>query len=388
MKLPPWPHFDDDEMATTARVLNSGKVNYWTGEEGRHFEREFATYCGVDHAIALTNGTAALEVALHALGLGPGDDVIVPSCTFIATASAAVMRGANPVVADIDPESLNLTVNTIDAALTPRTRAIIVVHLAGWPCDLAPIIAYARQRGIYLIEDCAQAHGATYRGQPVGSFGDVGAFSFCQDKIMSTGGEGGMIVTNNPTVWDRAWSFKDHGKSYDAVYNRNHPPGFRWLHESFGTNLRLTEMQSAIGRIQLTKLDGWVAKRRENAATFTAKLQSHPALHVPTPPDDCAHAYYKFYVYIDLEQLRTDWDRQRLLSALAERGVPCFTGICTEIHREIAFAAPGLNVSDCPTAKAVGEQTLLFLVHPTLDATHISWMADEFLDVLDNAIEQ
>ncbi|MDI6817695.1 MAG: DegT/DnrJ/EryC1/StrS family aminotransferase, partial [Actinomycetota bacterium] len=236
----PWPHFDQDEIDAATAVLKSGKVNYWTGDEGRLFEREFAAYTGCDYAVALANGTVALELALYALGIGPGDEVIVPSRTFIASASAIVMRGATPVMADVDPVSQNITAETVAAAMTPKTRAIIVVHLAGWPCDMDPINKLAREHGLAVIEDCAQAHGATYKGRAVGSLGDVAAFSFCQDKIITTGGEGGMLTTNNKDVWEKAWSFKDHGKSLDAVYNRQHPPGFRWVHETFGTNWRLT----------------------------------------------------------------------------------------------------------------------------------------------------
>ncbi len=194
--FPTWPHFDPDEIATAARVLQSGKVNYWTGEEGRRFEDEFAAQAGCKYGIAVANGTVALELALHALGIGPGDEVIVPSRTFIASASSVVMRGAKPVLADVDPNSQNLTVATIRPLLTTRTRAVIAVHLAGWPCDMDLIAELAHGHGLKVIEDCAQCHGATYKGRPVGSLGDVGAFSFCQDKIMTTGGEGGMVTTN------------------------------------------------------------------------------------------------------------------------------------------------------------------------------------------------
>src|ERR1039458_6044205 len=262
----PWPHFTPDEVDAVSRVVQSGKVNYWTGSEGRLFEEEFAAFTGSKHAIALANGTVALELALHALGVGPGDGGVGASRTFIASASCAVMRGAVPVVADVDRNSQNITADTVRAALTPRTRAIIPVHLAGWPCDMDPILELARERGLWVIEDCAQAHGATYKGRTVGSMGDVNAFSFCQDKIMTTGGEGGLLTTNDPDKWARAWAFKDHGKSYDAVYNRTHLPGFRWLHESFGTNWRLTEIQSALGRVLLRKLPQMVEKRRGLAA--------------------------------------------------------------------------------------------------------------------------
>ncbi len=271
--FPPWPYYEPDEMEAVTAVLASGRVNYWTGEEGRQFESEFAAQVGTQHAVAVMNGSVALELALRALGLGPGDEVVVPARSFIASASSVVLVGARPVFADVDPLSGNLTAESIAAVLSPRTRAVIVVHLGGWPCDMDSISALTQARGLRLIEDCAQAHGATYKGRQVGSFGAAAAFSFCQDKIMSTGGEGGMLVCNDETVWQRAWSYKDHGKSWDAVYRRQHPPGFRWLHESFGSNWRMTEMQAAIGRRQLKKLSSWVAQRQQNALALELALR-------------------------------------------------------------------------------------------------------------------
>ena len=232
----PWPSVSEDEIDAATAVLRSGKLNYWTGDEGPKFEAEFAAFAGCDHAVALANGSVALELALYALGIGAGDEVIVPSRTFIASASCVLMRGATPVFADVDPVSQTLTVDTVRAVLSPKTRAIIAVHLAGWPCDLDPIIELAREYRIKIVEDCAQAHGATYKARPVGSLGDVAAFSFCQDKIMSTGGEGGMLTTNDHDLWRRAWSFKDHGKSYEAAHKRQNSVAFRWLHETVGTN--------------------------------------------------------------------------------------------------------------------------------------------------------
>ncbi len=363
----PWPYFEDDEVEAAAAVLRSGRVNYWTGEEGRQFEREFAAFTGCAYAVAVVNGTVALELALHALGVGPGDEVIVPSRTFIASASCAVMRGVTPVVADVDPVSQNLTAETVAAALTPRTKAVIAVHLAGWPCEMDSILELARKKGLFVIEDCAQAHGATYKGRPVGSFGDAAAFSFCQDKIMTTGGEGGMLITNRREVWERAWSYKDHGKSYEAVYHREHPPGFRWLHESFGTNWRMTEMQAAIGRVQLRKLPGWVAKRRRNAAILTERFSRLPALRVTVPPEEVDHAYYKYYAFVRPEALKDGWDRDRVMLAVQAEGIPCFVGSCSEIYREEAFRREGLGPAEpLPVARELGETALMFLVHPTL----------------------
>lgn len=364
----PWPHFPLDEIAAASSVLASGKVNYWTGDEGRLFEKEFAAFTGCQYAIALANGTVALEIALYALDIGPGDEVIVTSRTFIASASCIIMRGAVPVMADIDPVSQNVTAGTVRAAISSRTKAIIAVHLAGWPCDMDPILESAREHGLRVIEDCAQAHGAMYKGKPVGSLGDVAAFSFCQDKIMTTGGEGGILTTDNETIWRKAWEFKDHGKSFDAVYKRQHPPGFRWLHESFGTNWRLTEMQSAIGRIQLRKLPEWTKTRRHHASILSECFRRIPALRVTTPPEEIGHAYYKYYVFLRSERLKACWDRERIMNAVCAEGVPCFSGSCSEIYLEKAFDKEGLRPSErFPVAKELGETSLMFLVHPTLN---------------------
>ncbi|WP_136514311.1 DegT/DnrJ/EryC1/StrS family aminotransferase [Geomonas edaphica] len=361
----PWPAFTTEEADAVRRVLLSNKVNYWTGTEGRMFEKEFAKHCGVNHAIALANGTVALELALYALGIGPGDEVITTSRTFIASASCIVMRGATPVLADVDPVTQNITAETIRPHITPQTKAIICVHLAGWPCDMDPILELAREYGLKVIEDCAQCHGASYKGRPVGSLGDVAAFSFCQDKIMTTGGEGGMLTTNDEDIWRRAWEFKDHGKSYDAVYNRQHPPGFRWLHESFGTNWRLTEMQSAIGRIQLAKLPEWTLARRRNAEILTKGFRNLTGLRVTVPPPEIGHAYYKYYVFVEPERLAEGWDRDRIMNAVTAEGIPCFSGSCSEIYLEKAF--DGLRpATRFPVAKELGETSLMFLVHPTL----------------------
>jgi dTDP-4-amino-4,6-dideoxygalactose transaminase len=378
-----WPYFEADEIDAATRVLQSGKVNYWTGEEGRRFEEEFAAQAGCKYGIAVANGTVALELALHALGIGPGDEVIVPSRTFIASASCVVMRGAKPVLADVDPNSQNLTAETIRPLLTTRTRAIVAVHLAGWPCDMDPIVALAREQGLKVIEDCAQCHGATYKGRPVGSLGDVGAFSFCQDKIMTTGGEGGMVTTNDKAVWEQAWSYKDHGKSYEAVYNRQHPPGFRWLHESIGTNWRLTEFQSALGRVLLGKLPRMVEVRRRNAAILTQGFTQHDALRVPQPPSHIGHSYYKYYAFVRPEKLRKEWTRDRILSAIVAEGIPCFTGSCSEIYLEKAFVPELRPTKRLTGAKELGETSLMFLVHPTLsqvDMHDTCWAVAKVLD--------
>jgi dTDP-4-amino-4,6-dideoxygalactose transaminase len=384
--FPPWPVFAADEIEAVLAVLRSGKVNYWTGEEGRLFEKEFAQYVGTRHAIALANGTVALELALYAIGIGPGDEVITTSRTFIASASAIVMRGATPVIADIDRESQNVTAETIAAVLSERTRAIIVVHLAGWPCDMDPIMQLARERGLKVIEDCAQAQGAVYKGRKVGSIGDVGAFSFCQDKIMTTGGEGGMLTTDDSELWERAWAFKDHGKSYRAVFELNPQTGFRWLHESFGTNWRMTEMQSALGRVILKKLPDWLAIRRAHGAHLNETLRDVPNLRICEPPPHVQHAYYKYYVFVRPERLKASWTRDRILETIAGEGVPCFSGSCSEIYLEKAFAGTGWQPAGrLPVARELGETSLMFLVHPTLGRNEIHHAAKVIRRILEEA---
>jgi len=366
--FPPWPLFEDDEIEAVEKVLRSGRVNYRTGPEGRAFEKEFADFVGVSHAVALANGTLALEAALQALGIGAGDEVVVPTRTFIATASAVVARGATPVVADVDRDSQNVTASTIEAVLTERTAAVIVVHLAGMPCDMDPILELAARRGLKVIEDCAQALAASYKGRPIGSMGDAGAFSFCQDKIMTTAGEGGMLVTNDETLWKRVWSHRDHGKDYDLDRKAAATPGaeFRWVHTSFGTNWRMTEMQSAQGRVALQKVPGWVERRRANAEILRAGMRDIEALRVLWPSEDEYHAFYKFYAFVRPERLVGGWDRKRIAEAIAAEGVPCYTGSCSEIYLEVAFE--GLEtrpIERLPVAKELGETSLMFLVHPT-----------------------
>lgn len=363
----PWPVFAADELDAVAAVLRSGRVNYWTGEQSQEFEREFAQLVGVKYAVAVANGTVALELALYALGVGPGDEVVVPSKTFIATASCVVRAGATPVVADIDPDSQNLTAASIAAVLTARSKAVIVVHLAGWPCEMDEILELAKQRGLVVIEDCAQALGARYRGRMTGAMGNAGAFSFCQDKIITTGGEGGMLVTDSRALWEKAWSYKDHGKSYAAAFEREHALGFRWLHQRFGSNWRITEMQSAIGRLQLRKLPQWLATRRDNAGLLSHGLAGIPGLRLALPPAHSEHAYYKYYVFIRPELLRPGWNMPRLLDALGAEGIPCGVGACSEIYREQAFVDAGLGPDrPLPVASRLADLSLMFMLHPGL----------------------
>ncbi|MFC4296726.1 DegT/DnrJ/EryC1/StrS family aminotransferase [Castellaniella hirudinis] len=384
--FPPWPSFTPEEADAARDVILSNRVNYWTGQECREFEREFAAWTGTRHAIALANGTVALDLALRGLGIGAGDEVIVTSRTFLASASCIVNAGAIPVFADVDPDSQNVTADTIRAVLTPRTRAVICVHLAGWPCDMDPIMELAREHDLFVIEDCAQAHGARYKGRPVGSIGHVGAWSFCQDKIMTTGGEGGMITTDDTDLWQRMWAYKDHGKSWDAVYERQHPPGYRWLHESFGTNWRMIEVQAAIGRIQLRRMADWQAARLRHARRIWAHARALPGLRVPDVPDSIDHAAYKCYVFLDLDALAPGWTRERIMQAIADQGVPVYSGSCSEIYLERAFDETDFRpAARLPVARALGDTSLMFLVHPTLQDEHIDQTCEALSAVMAQA---
>lgn len=367
----PWPSFAEDEVQAAATVLRSGKVNYWTGEETRRFETEFAAFAGCLYGVAVANGTVALELALRALGIGPGDEVIVTCRTFLASASCIVAVGARPVFADVDFETQNITATTIAAVVTPATRAIIAVHLAGHPCEMDEINALAKGLGIFVVEDCAQAHGALYKGRPVGSLGDIAAFSFCQDKILTTAGEGGMTTTNSEELWKRMWAYKDHGKDYDTVYHHQHPWGFRWLHTSFGTNWRMNEVHAAVGRVALRKLNGWVDARRNHASILIEALSHLPALRIPVPSSHIAHSYYKFYVFVRPEQLASGWSRDRIAIEISEQGVPCSVGSCSEVYLEKAFPAEWHPPVRLPVARQLGETSLMFMVHPTLSEAAI-----------------
>ena len=381
-----WPSFNKQEIDAVSGVLSSNQVNYWTGGQCRDFELEFAQFCNTKHAISLANGTLALDLALKALDIKPGDEVIVTSRTFIASVSAIVNIGATPIFSDVDLDSQNITLQSIRNQITKKTKAILCVHLAGWPCDMDEMMGIANEFDLYVIEDCAQAHGAKYKGKSVGSIGHIGCWSFCQDKIMTTGGEGGMVTTNDESLWRKMWAYKDHGKSYEAVYEREHPKGFQWLHESFGMNYRMTEIQAAIGRIQIKKMPDWHSKRINNANKIWNSARQCKGLRVPGIPDYIEHAAYKCYVFIKEGQLKSGWNRDKIIDEIRGLGVPCRSGSCSEVYLEKAFDSTGFRPKErLANAKELGETSLMFLVHPTLTEDEIQQTCNAITSVMDLA---
>ena len=382
----PWPSFSEEEADAVKNVLLSNKVNYWTGNECREFEKEFAVWSNSKYAIAVANGTLALDSSFKALKIGAGDEVIVTARTYIASVTSIVNAGATPIFADIDLNSQNITFQSIRSKITKKTKAIVCVHLAGWPCEMDEIMNLAKKFNLYVVEDCSQAHGAKYKGKSVGSIGDIGCWSFCQDKIITTGGEGGMVTTNNKSLWSLMWSYKDHGKSYEAVYEKKHPAGFRWVNESFGTNWRMTEMQGAIGRIQLKRMSNWRTSRFTNANKIWHSAKHCKGLRVPNIPDHIEHAAYKCYVFIKLNKLKKLFNRDKIIKEINKLGVPCYTGVCSEVYLEKAFENTKFRPKErLVNTKELGETSLMFLAHPTLTKKEIQQTCNAIKSVMNIA---
>lgn len=387
-KIAPWPFYDNDERVAVQEVMMSGRVNQWTGHHVKEFEKEFAEYVGTEYAVAVSNGTVALDLILGSFQSDPHrDEILVTSRTFMASVSSIVLAGFVPVFVDVDPETGNICPKDIARKISNRTVAIMCVHLAGLPCDMDPIIDIGAEYGVLIIEDCAQAHGAEYKGRKVGSLGHVAAWSFCQDKIMSTAGEGGMVTTNIPELYKHIWEFKDHGKSLDKISTPNPSKGFRFIHDSFGSNYRMTEIQAAVGRLQLKKLDYWIQIRNLNADYLDETLSQYSAVTVVRHTTaDVLHAKYKHYAYVNPEGLREGWDRQRIIDELTKLGVPVYTGSCSEVYLEDAFLKVGLAPQvSLPNALKLGETSLMFLVHPTITQNDLDFMREGLETVLGSA---
>ncbi len=385
-KLNHWPQYSEEEIIAVSNVLRSSKVNYLFGEEGTLFEKEFSKYTGINYSIALANGSVALTCAYLALGLKEGDEIITTPRTFIATSSSAVLLGLKPVFADVDINSGCICPKSIESLITNKTKAICVVHLGGWPAEMNKIKEIAEAFNLFLIEDCSQAHGAEINEKSVGNFSDIATWSFCQDKIISTGGEGGMITTSSKELKEKIWSFKDHGKNYLNYFSNNSSNEFKFIHDSFGTNFRLTEIQSSIGRIQLKRLNQMRSIRTKNAMILLDILKELKSLRVPLPKKNIRHAWYKFYFYIDKKYLKTSWSRNRIIQEINDSGYSAFSGSCSEIYKEKCFKNYGFFPKKVlKNAVILGETSIALLVHPTIDKNQIENYGIKVKEIIESA---
>lgn len=337
-KLIGWPNFNDEAINAVVGVLKSGKVNYWTGPKGMEFEKKFAQWQGSKFAISVGTGTAALHVSLTSLGIGPGDEVIVPSYTFIATSFSVVQAGAVPRFADVNLNDHCISVESAEKLVNERTRAIIPVHLYGNVCDMDKIMDFAKKYNLYVIEDNAEAFGGEYKGKKTGTMGHMACCSFCQNKTFTTGGEGGMVTTDDEDVAWTARSFRDHG--YDVKERLNlleMEQKLPYIHNMVGWNYRMTEMQSAIGLEELRRIDTWnLPMRRRNAAIVMDRLKSMPQIkYLPVDTPERKNGWYVMAFSLDLENMSCDI--KKFVDAAAAEGAPCWKVFWPQCHTEKAF---------------------------------------------------
>ena len=389
------PFYSNKSIQKIGPLLKSGKVNYWSGNECKKFEQEFSNYLGNKYSLAVSNGSVALEMALKALSFNKRDKIIVSPRSFIMSASCTLSVGLKPVFADVDDNG-NLSIEGIKKVYSKNVRAIILVHLNGLSCDLDPIMKFAKKNKIFLIEDCSQAHGAIYKGKKVGTFGDISTWSFCQDKIISTGGEGGMISTNNKKLWLKCWSLKDHGKNYNSCFVKKHKIGFKWLHDNLGSNYRMTEMQALLGREQLKILDKQIKKRNIIANLYLNGLKDYyEKYNILKKPDfeyktsywmgskktrnKNTHAFYRLNLYINKDKI----EQLKLIEQFNKKKINCGIGSCPEIYREKIFK----NLNFYPkkrlsNAKLLGEISIVFPINPNRALKKIKWEINSIKQIL------
>jgi len=350
------PVIGPDEVAAVSDVLMSGMLSQ--GEKVAEFEQKFATYCGTAHAVAVNNGTAALHAALLACDIGPGDEVIVPAFSFIATATAVSMCGAKPVFADVDEQTFNIRPDQVNERITPKTKAVIGVHLFGQPFDVNTVQEICEAHNLVLIEDAAQAHGAQYRGVKVGNFGKAGCFSFYATKNMITG-EGGMVTTSDKLTADRLRLIVNHGQSE------------KYLHTVLGYNYRMTDISAAIGIVQLKKLDKFNLRRRKNAEYYTANLTAK-GLVKPVVSDNVSHVYHQYVVRLTEA---FPLSRTAFMDYLKGKGIGSAVHYPIPIHRQPLYA-PVAEPDTCPVATRLADSVLSLPVHPSLDTKDLAFVCE------------
>jgi perosamine synthetase len=361
--FPRWPLLGPEDVTAVAEVLDSGKLTQLSGRSVADFERAFAEWHGIEHCVATSSGTTAIHAALIALDVGPGDEVIVPAHTFIASATPVLHQGATPVFTDVEERTFCISPDSVRERVTERTKAIIAVHLNGHPADLDALLEIARPRGIAIIEDAAQAHGATYKGRKAGTIGEAGCFSFWEDKIITTGGEGGAIITADPALADRMRRIRHHGEG--PVEGER-----AYYHVELGYNYRMTSIQAATGLVQLRKLDEYLIARRRNAAHLSERLGEIPQVEPPFVADYAVHSYYKYICRLRREsgpstRLRTSIDIARFVAAVAAEGLPISRRYPTPLPQQPVFRDAGLAGAACPVAERLSGELFMLLVHPT-----------------------
>jgi dTDP-4-amino-4,6-dideoxygalactose transaminase len=368
-----WPEYSEKEIEGVSEILKTGRVNQWTGDYVREFEKKFSKYFDVNYSIAINNGTSALELCLKVLNLNDNDEVIVTPRSFVASVSCILINRLKPVFADVDLNSQNITLQNIKNVITDKTRAVICVHLNGFPCEIEEIYSYCKENNIYVIEDCAQSHGAKYNGKYLGSFGDINAWSFCQDKIMSTGGEGGMITTNNKDLFEKAWSFKDHGKDINLYYNRPITNQFSFVHNSVGSNYRMTEIQAYIGLIQLDYLETWIQHRRELSSIYNNKFKNLNNIRLQYENENTLCSYYKYYFFVKDISIR-----QYIIDEISRNNIKVYYGSCGELYKEKCI---NQNII-CHNSKILHETSIVLLVDPSYSKIDIMNNANIIYNIL------
>ena len=367
-----WPSYPNILVNSISSLFKTGLVNYLIGNNGKSFEKEFSKKMGIKYSAAVSNGSIALEIALLSLGIKKNDEVIVTSRSYNSSASSILRVGAKPIFCDIDSNTFNICTKSLKSKITKKTKAILCVHLYGYPCEIFKIKKIIKNSQIKIIEDCSQAHGAKIKNKPVGCFGTIGIWSFCYDKIISTGGEGGMISTNSKTIYSKIWSLKEIGKDYNKFYKNRKSINFPYIHDHVGTNARMTEVQSLIGRYQLKNLDSYIRIRNRNALILSSYLNDIKKINIPVIPKNITHAFYRYTITIQSELKNPSNIRNNIIRKIISKKIFCNVGGCPEIYNEKPFNLD-LNASkNIKVANIIGKTSISFLVDNTISIKNMN----------------
>jgi dTDP-4-amino-4,6-dideoxygalactose transaminase len=381
-----WPYVSKQEHKIVSDVLKSNKLNYWTGLQCKSFEKEFSSFFGKKYGVSVCNASVALDISLRSLNLPQGSEIIVTPRSYVSSASCVLNNNLKPIFADIDINSQNLSPKSIEKKINKKTKAIILVHLSGYPCEMDKIVKIAKKNKILIIEDCSQSHGAKYRNKFTGSFGDIAIWSFCNDKIMNTLGEGGMICVNNEKIYKKIWSLKDCGKNLDKIMNKaSNKFDFKWVHDSQGTNLRMTEVQAAVGRYQLRQLNNSIKIRQRNASIIYRALKNSKIAIIPKIPTYISHSFYRCYVLLDKKKINNKWSKTKMIKYLNSSGIECNSGSCPEIYREGVFKKFNGRIKARNNARSINQSTISFKVHPTISLKNMKIKSKKINEIFSKA---